>query len=186
MGIINNSAIGTTQTNYDILPTMKDITKVIDYKSGASTAGFSSKPKSQKDIRNMEQNITKEVISKGVYPTLSGPKFNFSNKSTSVGAIKISGLYIYESVTSYSSSLITYPVTASLGTKFQGTGYINARRDGSKLVGSAINANSTQTVDGGPVVKVTKVNPNQVVFAGNQLTTIDRATSGRTTNSRVG
>jgi hypothetical protein len=111
--------------------------------------------------------------------TLSGPKFNFSNKSTSVGAIKISGLYIYESVTSYSSSLITYPVTASLGTKFQGTGYENARRDGSKLVGSAINANSTQTVDGGPVVKVTKVNPNQVVFAGNQLTTIDRATSGR-------
>ena len=111
--------------------------------------------------------------------TLSGPKFSFSNRSTSVGAIKISGLYIYEYVTSYSSSLITYPVTASLGTKFQGTGYENARLNGSKLVGSAVNVNSRQTIDGGPVVKVTKVNPNQVVFAGNQLTTIDRATSGR-------
>ena len=38
--------------------------------------------------------------------------------------------------------------------------------------------NST-TTDGGPVVKVTKVNPNQIVFANNQLTTIDRATTGR-------
>ena len=35
------------------------------------------------------------------------------------------------------------------------------------------------TTDGGPVVKVTKVSPAQIVFANNQLTTIDRANTGR-------
>ena len=59
--------------------------------------------------------------------------------------------------------------------KFQGTGYKNARFEGSKLTGFDININSRQTVDGGPVVKVTQVNPNQIVFANNQLTTLDRA-----------
>ena len=38
-----------------------------------------------------------------------------------------------------------------------------------------ININSRQTVDGGPVVKVTQVSPNRIVFANNQLTTLDRA-----------
>jgi hypothetical protein len=59
--------------------------------------------------------------------------------------------------------------------KFQGTGYKNARFEGSKLTGFDINISSRQTVDGGPVVKVTQVNPNQIVFANNQLTTLDRA-----------
>ena len=59
--------------------------------------------------------------------------------------------------------------------KFQGTGYKNARFNGSKLTGFDINIKSRQTVDGGPVVKVTQVNPNQIVFANNQLTTLDRA-----------
>jgi hypothetical protein len=116
------------------------------------------------------------TISAGGFPN---SQFDISNATTSPGTITISKVAINETLNLTSSSLVPYGVTASLGTKFQGTGYINARRDGSKLVGSAINANSTQTVDGGPVVKVTKVNPNQVVFAGNQLTTIDRATSGR-------
>ena len=74
MGIMKNSAKGTTQNNYDILPTMKDITKLINYQSAATNAGFSSYPESQSDARNMRQNISKEIISKGVYPTLSGPK----------------------------------------------------------------------------------------------------------------
>ena len=116
------------------------------------------------------------TISAGGFPN---SQFDISNATTSPGTITISKVAINETLNLTSSSLVPYGVTASLGTKFQGTGYINARRDGSKLVGSAINANSTQTVDGGPVVKVTKVNPNQVVFAGNQLTTIDRSTSGR-------
>jgi hypothetical protein len=116
------------------------------------------------------------TISAGGFPN---SQFDISNDSTSPGTITISKVTINETLNLTSSSLVPYGVTASLGTKFQGTGYENARRNGSKLVGSAINANSTQTVDGGPVVKVTKVNPNQVVFAGNQLTTIDRANSGR-------
>ena len=128
---------------------------------------------------NVPGNVT---ISAGGFPDSQFDLENFSG----AGTLTISRFTINETFNLTSSSLVPYGVTASLGDKFQGTGYINARRNGSKLVGSAINANSTQTVDGGPVVKVTKVNPNQVVFAGNQLTTIDRATSGRTTNSRVG
>ncbi len=116
-------------------------------------------------------------ISAGSFPDSQFDLLNFIGG----GTITISKVAINETFYFTSSSLVPYGATGSLGDKFQGTGYINARRNGSKLVGSAINANSTQTVDGGPVVKVTKVNPNQVVFAGNQLTTIDRATSGRKT-----
>jgi hypothetical protein len=54
----------------------------------------------------------------------------------------------------------------------------NARYIGCKLSATAVNVNSTQTVDGGPVVKVTKVNPNKIVFANGQLTTINEATTG--------
>ena len=61
--------------------------------------------------------------------------------------------------------------------KFQGTGYKNARFNGSKLTGFDINIKSKETVDGGPVVKVTQVSPNRIVFANNQLTTLDRDSS---------
>jgi len=71
IGTMTNSNIGTTQTKYDILPTLKDITKIVDYKY---SAGYNNQSKSQSDARNMVQNISKEVISKGQYPTLSGPK----------------------------------------------------------------------------------------------------------------
>jgi hypothetical protein len=57
-------------------------------------------------------------------------------------------------------------------------GWQNARYTGCKLTAAAINVNSAQTVDGGPVVKVTRVNPNKIVFANGQLTTIDEATTG--------
>jgi len=57
-------------------------------------------------------------------------------------------------------------------------GWRNARYAGCKLTGTAVNVNSAQTVDGGPVVKVTKVNPNKIVFANGQLTTIDEANTG--------
>ena len=59
-----------------------------------------------------------------------------------------------------------------------GTGYDNSRYNGSKLAGSAINVDSPDTVDGGPVVKITFVNPNQLIFSSNQITTIDQATTG--------
>ena len=50
---------------------------------------------------------------------------------------------------------------------------------GSKLTGPAVNVNSDATVDGGPVVKVTKVNPNQLTFADKQITTIDQTVTGQ-------
>ena len=59
-----------------------------------------------------------------------------------------------------------------------GLGWYNARYAGCKLTGTAINANSNATVDGGPVVRVTRVNPNRIVFANNQITTIDEAVIG--------
>jgi len=57
-------------------------------------------------------------------------------------------------------------------------GWRNARYSGCKLSAAAINVNSAETVDGGPVVKVTKVNPNKIVFANGQLTTVDEANTG--------
>jgi hypothetical protein len=74
IGTMINSGTGITQTNYDIIPTMKDITKNIDYISGACSVGLNNQPMSQKAMRNMNQNISKEYISQGQYPTLSGPK----------------------------------------------------------------------------------------------------------------
>lgn len=89
-------------------------------------------------------------------------------------------VYFYSSAYSasvampYSSSFIPAAIN-----KFLGTGYDNARYNGSKLIGSAINVDSPNTVDGGPVVKVTPVNPNQLVFSSNQITTINQATTGQ-------
>ncbi len=59
-----------------------------------------------------------------------------------------------------------------------GQGYENLRYAGSKLTGPGINVDTSNTVDGGPVVKITRVNPNQIVFANNQITTIDENTTG--------
>lgn len=59
-----------------------------------------------------------------------------------------------------------------------GLSYDNLRWNGCKLTGAGINIDSPNTVDGGPVVKVTKVNPNQIVFANNQVTTLKKSVSG--------
>jgi len=110
-----------------------------------------------------------------------------------ISSILLTDTYTSSSITSVSSSIDEFRQEAN----YQGLGYLNARYYGSKLtslggVNSNVNTklvypnsppnttifNST-TTDGGPVVKVTKVNPTQIVFANNQLTTIDRATSGR-------
>jgi hypothetical protein len=79
---------------------------------------------------------------------------------------------------SYSSSLKLADVD-----NFHGTGYRNARFNGSKLSGPGINIDTPNTVDGGPVVKVTKVNGNQIIFAGNQLTTVDKSLTGTRNSS---
>lgn len=54
----------------------------------------------------------------------------------------------------------------------------NLKYAGCKLTASGINANSNQTVDGGPVIKITRVNQNQIVFANNAVTTARANTSG--------
>ena len=74
---------------------------------------------------------------------------------------------------SYSSSLKYADIQTP-----QVTGWKNARYEGSKLSGPGINMDTPNTIDGGPVVKVTKVNPNQIVFANNQITTVDKSTTG--------
>ena len=59
-----------------------------------------------------------------------------------------------------------------------GPGYTNLKWAGSKLTGPGINIDTPNTIDGGPVVKITQVNPNQIVFANNQVTTIDETRTG--------
>ena len=54
----------------------------------------------------------------------------------------------------------------------------NLKFKGSKITGTAINVDSSQTTDGGPVVKVTKVNQNQIVFSNNNITTAKANVSG--------
>ena len=54
----------------------------------------------------------------------------------------------------------------------------NLKFNGCKLSGTSINANSTETTDGGPVVKVTLVNQNQIVFSNNNIATARSNTSG--------
>jgi hypothetical protein len=57
-------------------------------------------------------------------------------------------------------------------------GLQNLKFRGCKLNGTSINANSAETTDGGPVVKVTLVNQNQIVFSNNNITTARSNTSG--------
>jgi hypothetical protein len=87
--------------------------------------------------------------------------------------------YFYSSAASASAQL-PYSSSYSFADVHRETsaGWRNARYVGCKLSATAINVNSAQTVDGGPVVKVTKVNPNKIIFANGQLTTIDEATTG--------
>ena len=76
------------------------------------------------------------------------------------------------------TSVYLYKINKAQVNTFFGTGHENARWNGSKLVGDAINVDSPNTVDGGPVVKVTAVNPNQIIFANNQVTTINKSVTG--------
>ena len=74
IGNITNSSIGTQQVDFLMPMTMKDLTKIINYNSIAGPASYAEKPTSQMAEHNMTQNITKEIIAQGQYPTLSGPK----------------------------------------------------------------------------------------------------------------
>lgn len=61
---------------------------------------------------------------------------------------------------------------------YNAAGQENIKYVGSKLTGPGININTNDTVDGGPVVKVTKVNKKRLVFSRNQPTTIDSLVNG--------
>ena len=74
MGTILNSSSGVQQVSFDIAPTQKDMNKAINYNSAAYSSGINRETISTSDARNMRQNITKEVIAEGRYPTLSNAK----------------------------------------------------------------------------------------------------------------
>jgi hypothetical protein len=98
--------------------------------------------------------------------------------------LEMVGDYYYSS--SLSASLGLYysaSYTKADITRTNGIGYFNARYNGCKLIGSAINIDSANTIDGGPVVKVTVVSPNQLVFANNQITTLDKSVTGNVNQS---
>lgn len=52
-----------------------------------------------------------------------------------------------------------------------GTGYEMSRFIGAQIVGADINVDSPDTIDGGPVIRVRKVNPNNIVIQNNKPTT---------------
>jgi len=68
------SNIGDIQVSYDIPSTMKDMNKNINYISSGVAVGINKNVNSREAEKNMIQNISKEYISQGRYPTLSGPK----------------------------------------------------------------------------------------------------------------
>jgi len=75
--------------------------------------------------------------------------------------------------------ILIYRLNYSQTQDFIPRGTQNHRYLGSKLTASAVNVDTPVTIDGGPVVKITEVNPNKLVFSSNQLTTIDKTVSGR-------
>jgi hypothetical protein len=98
--------------------------------------------------------------------------------------LEMIGDYYYSSPLSASLGLYySSSYTAADITRTNGVGYYNSRYNGSKLIGSAINIDSENTIDGGPVVKVTVVSPNQLVFANNQITTLDKSVTGNANQS---
>lgn len=96
----------------------------------------------------------------------------------------LTSVYFYSTAASASMQLPNsssfIPATIN---NYNGIGYNNSRYNGSKLIGNAINVDSPHTIDGGPVVKITKVNPNQLVYGSNQITTTTAATTGQRAQS---
>jgi len=77
-------------------------------------------------------------------------------------------VYFYDT---YESASLMMPYSSSLryaqvqDFRSQPAGALNSLYRGSKLVGTAINENSLQTIDGGPVVSVYRVDPNQINYS---------------------
>lgn len=78
----------------------------------------------------------------------------------------------YYGTGSYGSGMYAdtvYQLSGSLAQvqDFLPTGVRNQRYDGAKISSPAFNVNSTQTVDGGPVVEFRLANPNQLIYQQN-------------------
>ena len=113
------------------------------------------------------------VIPVGTY---SNKLFDIEFRSTAERLLFSNLEYVPDQIEITSYTL--YEINYADVNNFHGLGHENSKFNGSKLVGPAVNVDTPNTVDGGPVVKVTKVNPNQIVFAGNQLTTINQSVTG--------
>ena len=130
-------------------------------------------------------HITKYFID--TYNTYGQPPYETA-RSTDAGLEQIENLQLVNiAIIKQKSPIYVYPwyyeyrllpYNAVDRHLFLPKGIQNLKYGGSKLTGASINSNSTQTIDGGPVVKVTRVNQNQVVFSNNTVTTARANTSG--------
>ena len=153
-------------------------------------AGFSFTSGSVDVIKNSdESNKTIALVDtiNSFYFTTDYPvsKYNIGNLQTFIKC---------KNTTNSASTPRIDQIYATLYYKTPGTGsasvqeYVpigiqNQRYNGCKLTGPGINIDTPNTIDGGPVVKVTEVSPNQIIFANNQITTIDQAVTGKKNKS---
>ena len=110
-------------------------------------------------------------ISEPVFPTITSSVLSeYRYTSESVSIVTASGAIGFYGTASYGTS--SYALTTNL--KFTGSfaqvqdyisrGTDNHRYNGCKLTGPNFNVNSTQSIDGGPVVEWSTSNPNQLIF----------------------
>ena len=114
-------------------------------------------------------------INAGVGGYCEGYSLYYGNGGLQVVKIKKENpRYIYP--TYYEYRIAPYDTTDRF--LFNPLGIQNHKYNGCKLSGIDVNIDSTETVDGGPVVKITRVNQNQIVFSNNNITTARSNTSG--------
>lgn len=121
-----------------------------------------------KTIRNQIANMPP------IFITASNPYWEYNAIATIVtGSRKAwhrkEAKYFYSS--SYSASLNKYYSSSLepaevLDVSQMTTGLRRSWYDGSKLTGTEINADTVNTIDGGPVVEIFETNPNQLIYTG--------------------
>ena len=107
-----------------------------------------------------------------VYLTSTYSEFKLSNDTIYLTSSYAIGIYGSGSYASSSYAFLTKRFTGSLVQiqDYLPIGVNNQRYNGSKMTSPAFNVNSTQTVDGKPVVEWSTSNPNQLIYQsdGNQ------------------
>jgi hypothetical protein len=104
-----------------------------------------------------------------VYLTSTYSEFKLSTNTTYLSSSYAIGYYGTSSYASSSYAFLTKRFTGSLVQiqDYLPIGVNNQRYNGSKLTSPAFNVNSTQTVDGKPVVEWSTSNPNQLIYQSN-------------------